>query len=124
MNFNFLAGSIPDEIYNLSMLRQMDLNDNRLTGSISPRIGQLAAMDFLQLQNNQITGTIPSELGSLPLNVVTVENNRLQGSMPLEVCALRNTTLSELTTDCSAESQAEGSPPFVACDLSCCTRCF
>ena len=124
MNFNFLVGSLPDELYNLSNLRQMDLNDNRLTGSISTRIGQLAALDFLQLQNNQITGTIPTEMGNLFLDVVTIENNRLQGSMPSTVCALRSRTLSELTTDCSAESQAEGSPPYVACDLSCCTRCF
>lgn len=124
MNFNFLAGSLPDELYNLSMLRQLDLNDNRLTGSISTRIGQLGALDFLQLQNNQITGTVPSELGNLFMDVITIENNRLQGSMPEAVCALRSTTLSELTTDCSAESQAEGSPPYVACDLSCCTRCF
>ena len=60
-----MQGSIPEELYNLENLRQMDLNDNELTGTISENIGNLLQMSFFQIENNLFTGMVPSQMGSL-----------------------------------------------------------
>ena len=60
-----MQGSIPEELYNLENLRQMDLNDNELTGTISENIGNLLQMSFFQIENNLFTGMVPSQIGSL-----------------------------------------------------------
>ena len=56
--------------------------------------------------------------------IATLHGNMLTESMPAEVCALRAGVLEELTADCGANSEAAGSPPFVDCQLGCCTLCF
>ena len=65
MDFNDLSGSIPDEIYGLRSLQQLDLNDNEITGSISPSIGDLEFLTFFQIDHNLLSGTIPTEMGEL-----------------------------------------------------------
>ena len=65
LNYNFIGGSIPEQIFDISGLRELDLNDNRLTGTLSKRIGELRNLEFLQLHNNQLDGFIPGQLGNI-----------------------------------------------------------
>ena len=48
-DFNELSGSIPSEMYLLTNLSTLDLNDNQLTGNID-QIGDFVDLEFLQLQ--------------------------------------------------------------------------
>lgn len=65
MDFNQLTGSIPEEVYGLNSLQQLDLNDNQITGAISSSIENLRLLTFLQLDHNEFSSTIPSEMGTL-----------------------------------------------------------
>lgn len=133
MNDNALTGTIGTQIGQLTKLEFLQLHQNMFIGTIPSEIGQLGKLGkheavkdttsvhfyfvFADVLHPSITYFFPG--------VATFHNNRLQGSMPETICALRAATvLEELTTDCGAASQAAGSPPFVACNLTCCTKCF
>lgn len=62
---NQFSGTIPEDLYNLSLLLSFSIDKNRLTGTISPSVGQLSNLLFLQVSTNDFTGTIPSEVGNL-----------------------------------------------------------
>jgi hypothetical protein len=47
-DFNDLSGSLPTELYLLTDLVQLDLNNNRLTGTVD-QLGVLVDLEFLQL---------------------------------------------------------------------------
>lgn len=47
-DFNQLSGSLPSELYLLTGLEQLDLNDNQLTGNVD-QMGALSNLEFLQL---------------------------------------------------------------------------
>jgi hypothetical protein len=47
-DFNALSGSLPSELYLLTDLVQLDLNNNRLTGTVD-QLGVFVDLEFLQL---------------------------------------------------------------------------
>ena len=61
----FLAGSIPQEIGDLTNLTGLELPRNQLTGSIPQEIGNLKKLEYLFLNDNQLIGNIPSEVCNL-----------------------------------------------------------
>nr|CAD1843947.1 unnamed protein product [Ananas comosus var. bracteatus] len=87
---NNISGSIPREIGMLKNLAELTLSDNEVTGPLPSSIGNLSALTTLILYNNQISDPIPSEIGNNGnLTYVDLSNNRLTGSIP--------TTLANLT---------------------------
>ncbi|KAL3685575.1 hypothetical protein R1sor_003597 [Riccia sorocarpa] len=70
-----LTGKIPAEVAGLTKLTQLALDGNKLTGSIP----DLSALTKL---TNFLSGPIPEFLGSLPLNVLTLDNNLFEGKLP------------------------------------------
>jgi len=89
-NFNQLTGPIPDGVWNMTNLRQLDLNHNVsaripafdpssllpilylshncsfhecqfLTGNITSEIGNLLNLRFLQINHNEFTGELPQD---------------------------------------------------------------
>ena len=50
IDYNKLTGSIPTELYSLTDLETLDLNDNLLTGNIDS-MGVFGNLEFLQLQS-------------------------------------------------------------------------
>jgi len=62
---NQLAGSLPDELYMLTRLKNLYLHNNAFTGTISEGIANLQLLEDLYLGNNKLNGTIPVNLGSL-----------------------------------------------------------
>ena len=90
---NWLSGSIPSRLGNLSNLEYLDLWLNELSGPIPPELGNLPKLVYLNLRLNWLSGSIPSELGNLSnLEWLVLSNNGLSGSIPSELGNLSNLT--------------------------------
>ncbi|XP_030527078.1 probable LRR receptor-like serine/threonine-protein kinase At1g56140 isoform X1 [Rhodamnia argentea] len=81
-----VAGPIPDELWNLTYLFNLNLGQNLLTGSLSPSIGNLTRMQYLNLGINALSGELPRQLGLLTeLIVLGFGTNNFNGSLPSEL---------------------------------------
>lgn len=131
-NGNELSSSIPRSISKATQLSILDLSNNKLTGEIPHEFAELILLHELRLDHNRLRG-FPDWLGSLPdIQIVHLNNNRLDGKLqlPLDVGDLNDLTefaiqdndltgivdefmcdllLDVLTSDCW------GSPPRVDC---------
>ena len=88
-----------------------DLNKNYLTGSIPPEIGNLTRLYNLDFRDNYLTGSIPSELGNLTnLLRLYLDYNRLTGLIPETICDLNINWSSSF-----AVSQNQLCPPYPSC---------
>ncbi|KAI8024617.1 putative LRR receptor-like serine/threonine-protein kinase [Camellia lanceoleosa] len=56
---------IPEELWTLTFLINLDLRQNYLTGSLSASIGNLSRMQYLTVGINALLGELPKELGKL-----------------------------------------------------------
>ncbi|KAF5781441.1 putative protein kinase RLK-Pelle-DLSV family [Helianthus annuus] len=59
------VGTIPEGLWTLVYLTNLDLRQNYLTGSLSPSIGNLTRMQWLTMGINALSGELPPELGQL-----------------------------------------------------------
>ena len=83
---NYLTGSIPPELGNLSSLVELYLDDNYLSGSIPAQLGNLINLELLILEYNELTGSIPAGIGNLSnLQAFVADNNKLTGNIPPEL---------------------------------------
>ncbi|KAI8553171.1 hypothetical protein RHMOL_Rhmol06G0323900 [Rhododendron molle] len=79
-------GVIPDELWTLTYLWNIDLRQNYLTGTLSPSIGNLTRMQYLSVGINSLSGQVPKELGKLTdLRSLAFDMNNFSGSLPLEL---------------------------------------
>ena len=80
---NWLDGSIPSELSDLTRLHILDLSDNQLNGSIPPELGNLTGISILDLRDDRLTGSIPEELGNIThLSQLRLGYNQLTGAIP------------------------------------------
>ena len=97
LGWNSLSDSIPSEIGNLTFLGHLQLNNNALNGTIPTSLGNLTSLNSLQLHNNQLTGAIPSQIGSCSaLNTLYLYGNQLTDTIPVELGNLSNLTFLSL----------------------------
>ncbi|XP_074321537.1 receptor-like protein EIX2 [Silene latifolia] len=83
LSSNYLVGTIPEELTNISALFALNLSYNHLTGYIPENIGNLRQIESLDLSNNHLTGTIPQSLSSISwLSKLNLSNNNLHGPIP------------------------------------------
>ena len=78
---NFLSGSLPADLAQLTALDVFRAQQNQLTGSIPPLAG-LTALLLVDVSDNQLTGSIPPLAGLTSLQTIYVQYNQLDGSIP------------------------------------------
>lgn len=54
---------LPDSLYTLKNLKELDLHSNEFEGTINSEVGNLRNLTYFIVSNNKFTGTVPSELG-------------------------------------------------------------
>ncbi|KAM4071026.1 hypothetical protein ACB094_11G030300 [Castanea mollissima] len=81
-----VVGVIPEELWSLTFLFNLNLSQNYLTGNLSASIGNLISMQYLTLAFNALSGTLPKELGNL-MNLISLSlsTNKFSGSLPSEL---------------------------------------
>lgn len=88
---NNLQGQLPEELYWLTALQQIQLLNNQLIGTISTLIGKLRHLQRLDVSSNNLWGSIPSELfpppknHSVALQDLALFNNFLVGIIPTSI---------------------------------------
>ncbi|XP_064984352.1 probable LRR receptor-like serine/threonine-protein kinase At1g56140 isoform X2 [Musa acuminata AAA Group] len=83
---NILNGSIPDDIHKLKRLRILSLDKNQFSGNITPSIGNLTNLTYLSLGTNRFSGSIPSTVGSLTLlEQLYIDSSGLSGPLPSDL---------------------------------------
>ncbi|KAF7140610.1 hypothetical protein RHSIM_Rhsim06G0236300 [Rhododendron simsii] len=95
-----VVGGIPDELWSLTNLSNLNLAQNYLTGPLSSSIANLTQMQYLSLGINSLSGEVPKELGNLRnLIVLAFSSNNFSGPLPSELGKL--TKLQQLPVQCN-----------------------
>ncbi|KAL3737445.1 hypothetical protein ACJRO7_026244 [Eucalyptus globulus] len=86
-----VASPIPDELWNLTYLSNLNLAQNLLTGSLSPSIGNLTRMQYLTVGINALSGELPPQLGQLTeLLSFYIDSSGVTGEIPSAFSKLKN----------------------------------
>jgi hypothetical protein len=84
-----LHGRLPDSIGSFPELESLALSENFINGTIPAAIGNLTNARDIFLQINDLKGTLPETLGSLQrLRYFDCGNNLLHGPLPTVLCQL------------------------------------
>ncbi|KAI3510075.1 hypothetical protein L1887_25602 [Cichorium endivia] len=104
------VGPIPEGLWTLISLTNLNLSQNYLTGPLSPSIGNLTRMQYMTFDINALSGQVPPELGQLTdLRLLAIGTNNFNGSLPSELGNLRR--LEQIYID-SAGVSGEIPPSF------------
>ena len=79
MGQNYLGGSLPTWLGELTNLEVIWLNANQFIESIPTTMCQMGKLAQLSLYNNHLDGSIPECIGDLNLTKFSVYNNHLTG---------------------------------------------
>ncbi|KAL7164195.1 hypothetical protein ACSBR2_040166 [Camellia fascicularis] len=80
---NFLAGDIPEDIFQLPRLNQLGLQDNRFSGELSSGIGNLSDLVGLDISLNLFSGPTPDVFHRFAkLQEFYAESNNFFGGIP------------------------------------------
>ncbi|CAO2831785.1 unnamed protein product [Amaranthus hypochondriacus] len=96
-------GVLPDELWNLVYLTNLNLAQNYLSGPISSGIGNLTRLQYLNFGSNALSGPLPREFGKLTsLIVLGLGGNNFSGPLPSEIGNIK--TLEQMYIDSSGVS--------------------
>eukprot|EP00533_Pseudo-nitzschia_delicatissima_P004848 CAMPEP_0116113460 /NCGR_PEP_ID=MMETSP0327-20121206/19520_1 /TAXON_ID=44447 /ORGANISM="Pseudo-nitzschia delicatissima, Strain B596" /LENGTH=2649 /DNA_ID=CAMNT_0003606819 /DNA_START=275 /DNA_END=8224 /DNA_ORIENTATION=- len=88
---SFGGQEIPDEIFDISTLTDLNLADSLLVGPLSGKIAKLTQLERITLNGNSLTGELPSQLGQLlALKEIEMSNNSWIGTLPSTWDGLRS----------------------------------
>ncbi|XP_016650672.1 PREDICTED: probable LRR receptor-like serine/threonine-protein kinase At3g47570 [Prunus mume] len=94
MSKNYFSGSVPDAIGKLQMLQVLNLYFNNFSGPIPSSLGNLTSLIKLHINVNRFEGSIPPSLGNCQsLLTLAVSNNRLTGTIPRELFAISSLSI-------------------------------
>jgi Leucine-rich repeat (LRR) protein len=80
---NHLEQTIPDELLQLRLLRELDISNNKFQGTLSDKIINLQELEVFNCSENFINGSIPYQIGGLQrLRTLDLSNNKLTGKIP------------------------------------------
>ncbi|TYK02691.1 putative LRR receptor-like serine/threonine-protein kinase [Cucumis melo var. makuwa] len=81
-----VVGVLPPELWTLTSLTYLKLDQNFLTGTLSASVGNLSELRTLSLGINGLSGELPKELGSLSkLELLALGSNNFSGPLPSEL---------------------------------------
>ncbi|EOA39563.1 hypothetical protein CARUB_v10008183mg [Capsella rubella] len=81
-----VAGPIPDDLWTLVYISNLNLHQNFLSGPLSPGIGNLTQMQWMTFGANALSGPVPKEIGLLTdLRSLAIDMNNFSGSLPPEI---------------------------------------
>jgi Leucine-rich repeat (LRR) protein len=91
LDFNKFSGEIPNTIFQLPNLRDINFYYNDLSGKIPSSISNLTKLESLDLSVNGLSGNIPSELFALSnLKLLHLILNNMSGEISPDICNLVN----------------------------------
>ncbi|KAH7665643.1 Non-specific serine/threonine protein kinase protein [Dioscorea alata] len=80
---NRISGRIPEELGNITSLKELVLQDNLMGGPIPTSLGKLINLEILHLSGNNFRGELPKALGNLKnLTELDMEGTSLEGPFP------------------------------------------
>ncbi|TKW37938.1 hypothetical protein SEVIR_1G082132v4 [Setaria viridis] len=80
--YNHLSGALPDEIFNMTLLKHLSFSKNQLEGSLGD-ISKHRNLAILDLGGNVIRGSIPDSIGELKgLQELQLGHNNVSGELP------------------------------------------
>ncbi|TXG71287.1 hypothetical protein EZV62_006222 [Acer yangbiense] len=98
-----VVGVIPDELWTLTFLVNLNLAQNYLTGPLSASIGNLTRMQYFSVGINALSGDLPKELGNMTdMRSFGIGSNNFSGPLPSELGSW--TKLEQLYIDSSGVS--------------------
>ncbi|XP_044954563.1 receptor kinase-like protein Xa21 [Hordeum vulgare subsp. vulgare] len=97
---NYISGTIPLEIGNLSEISLLYLDNNLFTGPIPSTLGQLSNLFILDLSWNKFSGEIPPSMGNLnQLTEFYLQENELTGSIPTSLAGCKKLVALNLSSN-------------------------
>ncbi|KAH0736710.1 hypothetical protein KY285_012417 [Solanum tuberosum] len=105
LKFNFLQGSLPLTICNISSLSLLDLSHNNFSGSVPHCFGSMVELSVLDFRRNNFTGSLPPFCAQTDsLKTIVLNGNLLKGPVPvsllncvgLEVLDLGNNAINDI----------------------------
>ncbi|XP_073226708.1 uncharacterized protein [Cicer arietinum] len=87
-----VISEIPQELWTLTYLTNFrKLGQNYLTGSLPPDIGNLTRMQYMSIGINALSGELPKQLGNLTqLIVFYMDSSGISGPIPPTIASLKN----------------------------------
>lgn len=100
LHSNYISGTIPLEIGNLSEISLLYLDNNLFTGPIPSTLGQLRNLFILNLSRNKFSGEIPPSIGKLnQLTELYLQENELSGSIPTSLAGCQKLVALNLSSN-------------------------
>ncbi|GLT94971.1 hypothetical protein SLE2022_126800 [Rubroshorea leprosula] len=98
---NFIEGSIPNGLQNLTLLKQLDLSQNHFNSSIPDWLYTFAPLESLNLGSNYMQGEISNDIGKMNFVVdLDLSLNKFEGQIPIRsigsLCSLRSLSFSSV----------------------------
>jgi hypothetical protein len=111
-----IAGRIPPEIAQWKQLLYLDLDENKLEGPF-PNVYDITTLQAIDINNNRLSGSIADEIAQLTnLVVLQIEHNAFTGALPVAaLAALEQLVLFSSQGNAFASSNAD----FVSLETLC-----
>lgn len=117
-----LTGHLPESLFGLPNLSELDVIYCGFGGTLSPLVGDLGdTLGFLRLSRNDFHGKIPTELALLSrLTTLRLDGNDFTGSISPEICkGLKYAASTDFFADCAPDSRTGD----VKLNCPCCSHC-
>lgn len=83
LNANKFTGTIPQELYSMTTLTNLQFATNNISGTFSNELGQLTRLTALLVSNNELSGTVPTTIARLTaLEILYLSGNSFSGALP------------------------------------------
>ncbi|XP_073365543.1 uncharacterized protein [Aegilops tauschii subsp. strangulata] len=98
---NRLSGLIPETLSHITKLLELDLSSNSLSGSVPLSLYNMTSLKYFSVGSNALVGQIPSQIGySLPnLHSLILGSNRLEGLIPASLAKMLNLQILDLSNN-------------------------